>query len=84
MPKKPKNLFMMLDFQRGFCGAPEKSAEDEYTFEDSEAETGFEVGRLPSTSSAAAKRRVSIGGLFGGSSDEDDFQVRGVIGLKCF
>ena len=35
VPKKPKNLFMMLDFQRGF-GV--KTAEDEYTFEDSEDE----------------------------------------------
>ena len=31
VPKKPKNLFMMMDFQRGFNA---KSAEDEYNFDD--------------------------------------------------
>jgi hypothetical protein len=30
VPKKPRNLFMMVDFQRGF-GV--KAAEDEYNFQ---------------------------------------------------
>merc|ERR1719483_143549 len=33
VPKKPKNLFMMMDFQRGFNA---KSAEDEYNFDENE------------------------------------------------
>ena len=32
VPKKPRNLFMMMDFQRGF--GVNKNAADEYTFED--------------------------------------------------
>lgn len=35
VPKKPKNLFMMMDFQRGFNA---KSAEDEYNFDENEEE----------------------------------------------
>jgi len=35
VPKKPKNLFMMMDFQRGFNA---KSAEDEYNFDENEDE----------------------------------------------
>ena len=39
VPKKPKNLFMMMDFQRGFNA---KSAEDEYNFDENEEEKSFE------------------------------------------
>ena len=35
VPKKPKNLFMMMDFQRGFSS---KTAEDEYNFDEHEEE----------------------------------------------
>ena len=37
VPKKPKNLFMMMDFQRGFSA---KTAEDEYNFDEHEEEFG--------------------------------------------
>ena len=37
VPKKPKNLFMMMDFQRGFSS---KTAEDEYNFDEHEEEFG--------------------------------------------
>ena len=39
VPKKPKNLFMMMDFQRGFNA---KSAEDEYNFDENDEEKSFE------------------------------------------
>ena len=42
VPKKPKNLFMMMDFQRGFSS---KTAEDEYNFDEHEEE---EFGQKPS------------------------------------
>ena len=35
VPKKPKNLFMMMDFQRGFSS---KTAEDQYNFDEHEEE----------------------------------------------
>merc|ERR1712012_272041 len=38
VPKKPKNLFMMMDFQRGFNA---KSAEDEYNFDENDEEKSF-------------------------------------------
>ena len=41
VPKKPKNLFMMMDFQRGFSA---KTAEDEYNFDEHEEE---EFGSKP-------------------------------------
>ena len=41
VPKKPKNLFMMMDFQRGFNA---KTAEDEYNFDEHEEE---EFGSKP-------------------------------------
>ena len=39
VPKKPKNLFMMMDFQRGFNA---KSAEDEYNFDENDEEKSFD------------------------------------------
>ena len=41
VPKKPKNLFMMMDFQRGFTS---KTAEDEYNFDEHEEEFGQKPG----------------------------------------
>jgi hypothetical protein len=38
VPKKPKNLFMMMDFQRGFNA---KSAEDEYNFDENEEDKSY-------------------------------------------
>ena len=42
VPKKPKNLFMMMDFQRGFSAS--KTAEDQYNFDEHEEEE-FSVQR---------------------------------------
>merc|ERR1719411_210128 len=53
VPKKPKNLFMMMDFQRGFSA---KTAEDEYNFDEHEEE---EFGQKPAGFEYRDPRKVS-------------------------
>ena len=71
VPKKPRNLFMMLDFQRGF-GV--RTAEDEYTFEDEDGgdlagrQKMFEARRSSSPS-------VRSTGSVGHWSDDENTQV---------
>ena len=59
--KKPKNLFMMMDFQRGFNP---KSAEDEYNFDEDDDEMGdtqqmFNEYREPRKASPSPSQKSS-------------------------
>merc|ERR1719210_2640552 len=68
VPKKPKNLFMMMDFQRGFNA---KSAEDEYNFDENDEEKSFEYRDGRKDSPTPSAQFQNSGSQFQEWTDED-------------
>merc|ERR1719192_1842193 len=68
VPKKPKNLFMMMDFQRGFNA---KSAEDEYNFDENDEEKSFEYRDGRKDSPTPSTQFQDSGSQFQEWTDED-------------
>merc|ERR1719225_176647 len=68
VPKKPKNLFMMMDFQRGFNA---KSAEDEYNFDENDEEKSYEYRDGQKDSPTPSTQFQDSGSQFQEWTDED-------------
>merc|ERR1712038_1554670 len=68
VPKKPKNLFMMMDFQRGFNA---KSAEDEYNFDENDEDKSFEYRDGRKDSPTPSSQFQDSGSQFQEWTDED-------------
>ena len=72
VPKKPKNLFMMMDFQRGFNA---KSAEDEYNFDENDEEKSFEY-REPRKESPTSSAQLQQQQYSGSQSQYQESQLQ--------